>query len=94
MTKSELIARLSQRHPWLPSQAAEDAVKLILESIAKAIAHDERTEVRGFGSFGLNYRPARNGRNPKTGEAVAIPAKHVPYFKAGKELRKRVDFLH
>jgi integration host factor subunit beta len=63
----------------------------VIEQRSYALSHGERIEVRGFGSFALHYRPSRIGRNPKTGEAVALPGKHVPHFKPGKELRERVD---
>ncbi len=91
MTKSELINLLSQRYPQLVSKDAELAVKTMLDAMAKSLSSGERIEIRGFGSFGLNYRPSRTGRNPKTGEKVSVPAKYVPHFKAGKELRERVD---
>lgn len=91
MTKSELIAKLAARHPQLPVKDAEIAVKMILDAMANSLAKGERIEIRGFGSFGLNYRPPRVGRNPKSGEKVAVPEKYVPHFKAGKELRERVD---
>jgi integration host factor subunit beta len=71
---------------------AELAVKMILDAMAESLAKGERIEIRGFGSFGLNYRPPRTGRNPKSGEKVQVPEKRVPHFKAGKELRERVDF--
>ena len=61
-------------------------------TVATRLAHGKRIEIRGFGSFGLNYRPPRTGRNPKSGDKVQVPAKYVPHFKAGKELRERVDF--
>ena len=91
MTKSDLIARLAERYPQLVAKDAELAVKMILDAMAKCLAEGRRIEIRGFGSFGLNYRPPRTGRNPKSGEKVQVPAKHVPHFKAGKELRERVD---
>jgi integration host factor subunit beta len=91
MTKSELIARLASRHPQLISKDAELAVKMILDAMTRSLTQGQRIEIRGFGSFGLNYRPPRTGRNPKSGEKVKVPAKHVPHFKAGKELRERVD---
>ncbi len=92
MTKSELIAQLASRHPQLLATDAELAVKTILDAVSKSLAAGDRVEIRGFGSFSLNYRPPRLGRNPKTGEKVAVPEKYVPHFKAGKELRERVDF--
>jgi integration host factor subunit beta len=92
MTKSELIAKLALRYPQLVAKDAELAVKTILEAMAKNLAEGERIEIRGFGSFSLNYRPPRLGRNPKTGGKVSVPEKYVPHFKAGKELRERVDY--
>ena len=65
-------------------------MQTIIEEIAKSLIRGERIEIRGFGSFGLNYRPPRTGRNPKSGEKVQVPAKYVPHFKAGKELRERI----
>ena len=91
MTKSELIARLAQRYPQLVAKDAEYAVKMILDAMTHALLEGNRIEIRGFGSFGLNYRPPRTGRNPKSGEKVQVPEKYVPHFKAGKELRERVD---
>lgn len=91
MTKSDLIARLAARYPQLVAKDADFAVKTILDAMAEALARGQRIEIRGFGSFGLNYRPPRVGRNPKSGEKVHVPEKHVPHFKAGKELRDRVD---
>ena len=91
MTKSELIARLAVRYPQLVAKDAEYAVKMMLDAMTDALVHGQRIEIRGFGSFGLNYRPARVGRNPKSGEKVEVPEKFVPHFKAGKELRERVD---
>jgi integration host factor subunit beta len=91
MTKSELIARLAVRFPQLVAKDADLAVKVVLDAMTSALSRDDRIEIRGFGSFALNYRPPRVGRNPKSGEKVQVPAKHVPHFKAGKELRERVD---
>ena len=67
------------------------AVKMVLEAMAAALARGDRIEIRGFGSFALNYRPLRVGCNPKSGDKVEVPQKWVPHFKAGKELRERVD---
>ena len=92
MTKSELIDRLAAQFPQLVAKDAELAVKMILDAMGESLAKGERIEIRGFGSFGLNYRPPRTGRNPKSGEKVQVPQKFVPHFKAGKELRERVDF--
>lgn len=91
MTKSELIAALAERSNQLVAKDAELAVKTILDAMVHSLSHGQRIEIRGFGSFGLNYRPPRTGRNPKTGEKVQVPPKYVPHFKAGKELRDRVD---
>lgn len=91
MTKSELITRLAERFPQLVAKDADLAVKVILDAMIGALAQGDRIEIRGFGSFALNYRPPRTGRNPKSGEKVHVPAKYVPHFKAGKELRERVD---
>ena len=75
LTKSELIARLAERNPHLGARDVEEAVKIILEMLGNALANGGRIEIRGFGSFSLNYRPARLGRNPKSGESVEVPAK-------------------
>ena len=91
MTRSELIVALTSRFPSLVATDAEIAVKEILEAIGGALARGDRVEIRGFGSFGLNYRPPRTGRNPKSGELVNVPGRHVPHFKAGKEMRERVE---
>ncbi len=91
MTKSELIDRLASHYPQLVYRDAEMAVKTLLETMGKSLESGERIEIRGFGSFGLNHRPARQGRNPKTGEKVEVAEKFVPHFKPGKELRDRVD---
>jgi len=91
MTKSELIVRLAERFPQLVTKDADFAVKMILDAMSDALVHGHRIEIRGFGSFALNYRPPRTGRNPKSGEKVSVPSKWVPHFKAGKELRERVD---
>ena len=93
MTKSELIAKLAGRFPQLVAKDADYAVKMILDDMTAARTSADRIEIRGFGSFALNYRPPRVGRNPKSGEKVQVPEKYVPHFKAGKELRERVDQL-
>ncbi|MGY0504508.1 integration host factor subunit beta [Luteimonas sp. e5] len=90
MTKSELIEILARRQPHLKQEDVDMAVKGLLEMMAAALASGGRIEVRGFGSFSLTYRAPRTGRNPRSGEAVALPGKHVPHFKPGKELRERV----
>src|SRR5215467_14006409 len=91
MTKSELIEALAERQKHLAANDVELAVKSLLEQMSQALSVGERIEIRGFGSFSLHYRPPRMGRNPKTGDAVALPGKHVPHFKPGKELRERVN---
>ncbi|MBU6493398.1 MAG: integration host factor subunit beta [Burkholderiales bacterium] len=91
MTKSELVNQLAARFPQLVLKDADFAVKAILDAMADALACGHRIEIRGFGSFGLNRRPPRVGRNPKSGEKVLVPEKFVPHFKPGKELRERVD---
>lgn len=91
MTKSDLIEVLSGKQPHLAYKDVELAVKCIVEQMNQALASGERIEIRGFGSFSLHYRPPRMGRNPKTGNSVALSSKYVPHFKPGKELRDRVD---
>ena len=91
MTKSELIEVLAQKQPQLAYRDIELAVKTILEYMSASLSTGERIEIRGFGSFSLHFRPARSGRNPKSGEPVSLPAKYVPHFKPGKELRERVN---
>lgn len=91
MTKSELIEALVSRQVHLAGNDVELAVKSLLQQMSQALAEGDRIEIRGFGSFSLHYRPPRMGRNPKTGDAVALPGKHVPHFKPGKELRERVN---
>jgi integration host factor subunit beta len=94
MTKSELIERLVQRQTHMSHRDVELAVKLLLDDVIAELAEGGRVEIRGFGSFSVHHRPARRGRNPKTGEAVDIPRKYVPHFKPGKELRERVNTSH
>ena len=77
----------------LTARDVDDAVNSILNAMTAALAQGSRIEIRGFGSFSLNYRPPRVGRNPKSGDTVEVPAKIVPHFKAGKEMRERVDKL-
>jgi len=92
MTRSELIETLQLSNSQLPLKDIDLAVKVILDSISQVLSKNGRVEIRGFGSFALNHRPPRNGRNPKTGKPVLVPAKYIPHFKSGKELRERVDF--
>jgi integration host factor subunit beta len=91
MTKSELIEKIAQRQSHLAYKDVELSVKTMLEQMSDALANGERIEIRGFGSFSLHFRPPRIGRNPKTGEPVSLPGKHVPHFKPGKDLRERVN---
>ena len=91
LIRSELINRLAALFPQLTTQDTELAVKTILEALSNTLVKGGRIEIRGFGSFRLNHRPPRIGRNPKTGEAVLVPAKAAPHFQVGKELRTKVD---
>ena len=93
MTKSELIARLAERYPQLVAKDADFAVKTLLDAMSDALTTGQRIEIRGFGSFSLNSRPPRIGRNTKSGDTVMVPEKRVPHFKPGKELRERVDAM-
>ncbi len=90
MTKAELVERIARKIN-LTKKDTERVVNLVLGSIINALAEDDKVELRGFGSFRVRSRNSRDGRNPRTGEAVAIPPKKVPFFKAGKELRQIVD---
>lgn len=90
MTKSELIDSVAQRKE-LSRKEAEVVVSTVLKEISDALGRGDRVELRGFGSFSVKVRPAREGRNPKTGDKVFVAEKRVPFFKAGKELRQRVD---
>jgi integration host factor subunit beta len=91
MTKSELIEVIAKEQSHLAYRDVELAIKCMIEQMSQALASGDRIEIRGFGSFSLHFRPPRLGRNPKTGEAVALAGKHVPHFKPGKELRERVN---
>lgn len=90
MTRFELTQALAQRFPQLSLKDTEISVKEMLAAIGDELTRGGRIEVRGFGSFHLNYRPPRTGRNPKTGVLVDVPGKWVPHFRAGKELRERI----
>ena len=90
MTKSALIERFAKHYPQLSGRDAEVVAQTILDAMRKNLSEGQRIEIRGFGSFALNYRPPRTGRNPKSGDRVQVPAKYVPHFKAGKELRERI----
>ena len=90
MTKSEVIDRMVMKQTHLPAKDIELTVKHILSLMSESLASGERIEIRGFGSFSLHYRPARIGRNPKTGDPVALSGKYVPHFKPGKDLKLQV----
>ncbi|MBF0263167.1 MAG: HU family DNA-binding protein [Magnetococcales bacterium] len=90
MTKSSLISAIAGKME-LSRKEAEIAVNTVFETISGSLDRDDRVELRGFGSFGVKHRRSRDGRNPKTGDHVLVDAKRVLFFKAGKELRKRVD---
>jgi integration host factor subunit beta len=91
MTKRELIEAVINARTSIPRREAEALVNSVFASLAEALARGERIEIRGFGSFIVKRRNAREGLNPKTGEVVSVMAKRVPFFKAGKELKQRVD---
>ncbi len=91
MIKSELVARLSERYPHLYHRDVERIVSTVLDEITRALADGDRVELRGFGAFSVKVRPARVGRNPRTGEAVNVQEKRVPFFRTGKELRERLN---
>jgi integration host factor subunit beta len=91
MTRSELIAELASANPHLRAQDVELIVGTVFDEISAALSRGERVELRGFGAFTVKKRDARTGRNPRTGEAVPVDEKAVPFFKAGKELRERVN---
>lgn len=91
MTKSELIARLAAANPHLYHRDVERIVTTVFEEVTAALARGDRVELRGFGAFSVKERGARLGRNPRTGEAVDVSAKHVPYFKTGKQLRELLN---
>ncbi|WP_265259903.1 integration host factor subunit beta [Verminephrobacter eiseniae] len=91
MTRSDLVEELAARLTHLTRHDAESAVKAILDAVGQALVRGHRIEIRGFGSFSVSHHPPRMGRNPRSGEAVAIPQKRVPHFKPGKALREAVD---
>jgi integration host factor subunit beta len=91
MTRSELIELMASQQNQLTTKDVELAVKLMIDPMAGSLTSGERIEIRGFGSFSLHYREARQGRNPKTGDAVELEGKYVPHFKPGKDLRERVN---
>ena len=91
MTKSELIARLAERNPHLYLRDVERIVDTVFDEITQALVDGDRVELRGFGAFSVKHRDARTGRNPRTGEAVQVDAKRLPFFKTGKGLRERLN---
>jgi integration host factor subunit beta len=91
MTRSNLVEELAARFSQLTHRDAEYAVKTILDAMSDSLVRSHRIEIRGFGSFSINRRPPRMGRNPRSGESVAIPEKRVLHFKPGKALREAVD---
>ena len=91
MIKSELIAKLAAENPHLTQKDVERVVNTLLESMVGALERGGRVELRGFGAFSVRGRPARSGRNPRTGETVEVRAKGVPFFKSAKELRARLN---
>jgi integration host factor subunit beta len=91
MTKSELILRLAELNPHLYQRDVERIVSTVFEEITQALASGDRVELRGFGAFSVKRRDQRVGRNPRTGEAVKVDAKAIPYFKTGKQLRDRLN---
>lgn len=91
MIKSELIERIAERNPHLYQRDVEHIVNAILEEIVAALARGDRVELRGFGAFSVKNRPARMGRNPRTGEQVLVSQKFVPFFKTGKDMRERLN---
>ncbi len=91
MTRSDLVDHLAERFPQLAHRDAELAVKTILDALSEALENSHRVEIRGFGSFSVSHRPARIGRNPRSGEQVVVPEKRMPHFKPGKSLRELVD---
>lgn len=91
MIKSELIEKLADLNPHIMHKDVEKIVNVIFEEITSALARGHRVELRGFGAFSVKHRPARIGRNPRTGDQVHVPEKYVPYFKTGKELRVKLN---
>jgi integration host factor subunit beta len=91
MTKAQIIERVSEQVTTLTKRQAEVVVNTIFNSIRNSLQKGDKTEIRGFGSFRLRARRMKEGRNPKTGATVAVPAKRVPFFKAGKELKEMLN---
>jgi integration host factor subunit beta len=91
MTKAELVDKIAEKKPGLTRKQVEVVVNTVLDGIKDALSREDKVEIRGFGSFRIRHRRAKEGRNPKTGETVQVPPKKVPFFKAGKEMREMVD---
>ncbi len=91
MTKAELVDKIAEKKPGLTRKQVEVVVNTVLDGIKDALSREDKVEIRGFGSFRVRFRRAKEGRNPKTGETVQVPPKKVPFFKAGKEMREMVD---
>ncbi len=91
MTKSDLVEKIAKKFDQLPLKDVELGTKIILDKMIDELAEGGRVEVRGFGSFSIHHRAPRTGRNPRTGDKVILPAKYVPHFKPGKELREQVN---
>jgi integration host factor subunit beta len=91
MTKSELIANLAEQNPHLYQRDVERIVSTIFDEVTSALARGDRVELRGFGAFSVKERGSRVGRNPRTGEAVQVESKYIPYFKTGKQLRDKLN---
>jgi len=91
MIKSELVQKIAESNPHLYQRDVENIVNAILDEIVAAMMQGDRVELRGFGAFSVKNRPARFGRNPRTGEQVSVTEKHVPFFKTGKEMRERLN---
>ncbi len=91
MIKSELVTQIAQANPHLYQRDVERIVNTVFDEISSALARGDRVELRGFGAFSVKERPARTGRNPRTGEPVHVKAKRVPFFKTGKEMRERLN---
>ena len=91
MIKSELIQKLAERNPHLYQRDVEHIVNAVLDEVVNALQRGDRVELRGFGAFSVKNRPARTGRNPRTGDRVAVTEKYVPFFKTGKEMRERLN---
>jgi integration host factor subunit beta len=91
MIKSELVLKIAAQNPHLYQRDVENVVNAILDTISDALARGDRVELRGFGAFSVKKRDARNGRNPRTGDAVAVCEKSIPVFKTGKDMRKRLN---